>query len=299
MYSKLLYPLLLTLALSSISFAQQHLSPPTRPPAPPPPSRPIPPAPAYGLQQFYILERDAVEWNRRFNAAPSGSFDERYAADQRDRAISSALNVIRDGHAFSYMSRVEIESFAEQMNQRFNAAASGSAIERFYSEATQIGLDSFNRTLEQDVRALSYDWRQLHQIALEMDQKFNAATSGSKKERAYDHARNTAFGMLTFSVQNELRRVYDFRMIEETALYFDQLFNAATSGSLKERTYDQIRRSAFQEAVARFQRNARQYDLYAIQEEYNRKFNSATSGSAKENYFRQIRDIARQLMGYR
>jgi hypothetical protein len=275
--------------------------PPIRPqPQPPyyPPTNPGYP-PSYALQAFERDEQDAIMWNQRYNQAPSGSFDERYARDQRDQAIRRALYDLQDGRAFDVMSRGEVEMFADRMEQKYNQAYSGSAMGRLYSQAAQIGYDAFNRALQRDLQNIRYDWRQVHQFALEMDQKYNSSPAGSLKEHTYDQIRRSAWDITVQAAQGEISSTYDFRRNEDTALTFDQMYNSSPSDSLKGRAYDQIRWHAFNTAVENFRANGRMYDLYSIQNEYNQKYNSAPSGSLKENYYRQIRDTARAMMGYR
>lgn len=256
----------------------------------------------YELQAFAREEQDAIMWHQRYQQAPSGSFDERYAADQRNQAIQRALSVLNSSYAFQGMVTREIESFAEQMNQKFNQASSGSALERMYNEARRMAYTAFKQSILNDVQNLSYDWRRLHDMALRLDQAFNQAQSGSQKEAAYNEARRMAYQNLPGAVEQELPRYRDFRQLEQLALYFDNLYNQAQSGSLKEGTYRRIEIRVFDEARARADwelRNLPQQSLYNVQAEYDQKFNQARSGSLQESYYRRIRDLARSLMGYR
>jgi hypothetical protein len=256
---------------------------------------------SYELQAFARDEQDAIMWQQRYAAAPSGSWDESYARDQRDQAIQRALNDINSPDAFQGLMTSQIEDFAEQMNQKYNAAPSGSALERLYMQSRQTAYAAFKQSLLNDMQNLSYDWRRLHDLALRMDQGYNAAPSGSAKEAAYNEARRMAYQQLPAAVDSELPRYSDFRQVEQLALYFEQLFNQAPSGSLKESTYRQIEIRVFNEAGNRAQYELSRYPqqtLFQIQDEYNQKFNSAPSGSLKESYFRRVRDTARGLLGY-
>ena len=266
-----------------------------------PPPQP-PPYQGYGLQAFANAEQNAIVWNQRYNAAPSGSWEESNARQQRDQSIQQALSSISGYGAFQGMPTSQIEGFADQMNQKYNAAPPGSAMENFYRQARQIAYQAFNNSLQQDVQNLQYtnDWRQMHSMALDLDQKYNAAPSGSAKETAYNQARQTAWRSMPNSVAQEVQQTANFSQIENLAGYFESLYNAAPSGSLKEQTYSQIKTQTYQAAVSRFQQSVYQYNqqsLYQIQADYNAKFNAAPSGSAKESYCRQIRDIARRQLG--
>jgi len=256
----------------------------------------------YELQTFARDEQDAIMWQQRYAAAPSGSWDETYARDQRDQSIQRALNVINSPYAFQGLMTSQIENFAEEMNRKYSAAPSGSALERMYIQARQAAYTAFKSSLLQDVQNLSYDWRQLHDLALRMDQAYAAAPSGSQKEAAYNEARRLAYQNLQPSVEQELPRYRDFRQIEQLAIFFDGLYVQAPSGSLKEGVYRQIELRAFNEAVSRANYELPRYPqqhLFQIQDEYHQKYSAASSGSTKENYYRQIRDIARSLLGYR
>lgn len=252
-----------------------------------------------GINQFYYEEGNAVTYNKKYNAAPSGSSDEAFFRNLRDQAIQRAINAIDHYSAFQGMAWYQIESFADQMNQKYNAAASGSALERMYMLVMNTSYDRFNQALYDYAAVHSIDWRNVHDLALQMDQKYSAASSGSQKERAYDQARRTLYQRLPQALDQELQNVWNFRNVESYAQFFDQKYSAAPAGSLKESVYSQIFRSNYDLARNRFSQQAyslTQQELWQIQEEYNNKYNSAPSGSVRENYFRQIRDQARSLI---
>lgn len=262
-------------------------------PSPPPPHS----APSYGLQEYQQEEGNSIYWNQKFNAAPSGSWEEGYAREQRDQSIRRALGALRGYQVFDRMSSQEIEAFADEQNRKYQSAPSGSALETLYSQARNIGYDAFQRQLQVEVDNLRGDWRQLDQYGMNMDRKYQSAPSGSEKERAYDRARRTVYDRLPEAVRRELSRVYDFRSIEETGLYFIRKYNASPSGSVAEAAYRRTNDLAFTMASDRFEYSSRSYsqnDLYYIIEEYNRKYQSAPSSSRQERYFAQIRDIARR-----
>ena len=270
---------------------------------PPPPPRvgPVPPPPmngGWGLQQFARDEQDALAWNQKYNAAPSGSWDESYARDQRAQAVQRAVNDIGP-QAFQGMRSADIEAFADQITNKYNAAPSGSVIEGMYRQIQQVAYASFTQALQQDVNYLSNDWRRLLEIATQLDQKYNAAASGSTKEKAYDQARRLAYQVMPNALSQELYQYQDFRQIEQLALYFDQQYNAAPSGSLKEGVFKQMQRQSYDAALQKVNSQIYSYPtnaLLQLQDEYNSKYNAASSGSAKEAYFRQVRDLARSLL---
>ena len=250
---------------------------------------------AQNLNQFYYEESNALQWQQRYAAAPTGSWEEQQARQQRDIAVERAIQAVNH-YSFQGTHWTQIENFADQMNQKYSAAPTGGAIERMYRQVRDTSYQAFNNELQQYVQYFSNEWRQIHELALQMDQKYAAAPTGSQKERAYNQARNTAFQRMPQSVDQELYRLYNFRDAERLGEYFAQLYAAAPTGSLKESTYNQIRRNAFNQALQKFTQQAYsmpQQELWQIQEEYNRRFNAAPTGSAQEAYFRQIRDAAR------
>lgn len=251
-----------------------------------------------GFSQFYYEESNAISLQQRYAAAPSGSWEEGQYRQQRDQAIQRAVYSI-NSYTFQGMYYTQIEDFADQMNQKYAAAPSGSAIEGMYRQVRDVSYQAFNQALQDYVLRFSNDWRQINDLAMQMDQKYAAAPSGSQKERAYDQARRALYQRIPQAVDQEMQRMWNFRDVENYAAYFSQQYAAAPSGSLKENVYNQVRRSAYSQAQAKFSLqayNLSQQELWQIQEEYNRKFSAAPSGSLQESYFRQIRDQARSLI---
>ncbi len=251
-----------------------------------------------GINQFYYEESNAISLQQRYAAAPSGSWEETQYRQQRDQAIQRAIYSI-NSYSFQGMYFQQIEDFADQINQKYAAAPSGSALENMYRQVRDVSYQAFNQALQDHVLRFSNDWRQINDLALQMDQKYAAAASGSQKERAYDQARRALYQRIPQAVDQEIQRMWNFRDIENYAVYFSQQYAAAPSGSLKENVYNQVRRSAYSQAQMKFGQSAyslSQQELWQIQEEYNQKFSAAPSGSLQETYFRQVRDQARSLI---
>lgn len=251
-----------------------------------------------GISQFYYEESNAISYQQRYAAAPSGSWEETQYRQQRDQAIQRAVYAINT-YIFQGMYYTQVEDFADQMNQKYAAAPSGSALESMYRQVRDVSYQAFNQALQDYVLRFSNDWRQINDLALQMDQKYAAAPSGSQKERAYDQARRALYQRIPQAVDQEMQRMWNFRDIENFGAYFSQQYAAAPSGSLKENVYNQVRRSAYGLAQGKFSQQAyslSQQELWQIQEEYNQKYSAAPSGSVQESYFRQIRDQARSLV---
>lgn len=251
------------------------------------------------LDQFYYEESNAISAQQRYASAPSGSWEEDQFRQQRDISIQRALQAINDYSAFKNIYWQHIEQISGNLYQKYNAATSGSALENFYRQASEVAFRAFNSALQEYFLRFVNDWRQIHDFSEQMNQKYSQATSGSLKEKAYDQARRTLYQRLSEEVDREIERMWNFRDIEGHANYFNQKYNEATSGSLKESVYNQIRQSAYNQAINKFSQQAYslpQSELWQLQSEYNQKYSSATSGSLIENYYRQIRDKARSLI---
>jgi hypothetical protein len=250
------------------------------------------------LGQFYTEERNVIYYQQQYAAAPSGSWEENQARQSRDMAVQRAIQSV-NSYTFQGVAWQQIEGFADQMNQKYAAAPSGSALESMYRQVRDTSYAAFNQALQYYVQYFSNDWRQIHDLALQMDQKYAAAPSGSQKERAYNQARQSAYQRIPQSVDQEVSRMYSFRDVERLGEYFTQLYSAAPSSSLKEGIYNQVRRSNYSQAAAKFSQQAysmQQYELNQIQSEYNSRYSAAPSGSLQESYYRQVRDTARSLI---
>ena len=252
-----------------------------------------------GINQFYYEEGNAINLQQRYAAAPSGSWEEGQYRSQRDQAIQRAISSINSYSTFQGMYWQQIENFADQVNQKYAAAPSASALENMYRQVRDVSYQAFNQALQDYVLRFSNDWRQINDLAMQMDQKYAAAASGSQKERAYDQARRALYQRIPQAVDQEMQGMWNYRDVERYAEYFSQQYAAAPSGSLKENIYNQIRRSAYSQAQAKFSQQSyslSQQELWQIQEEYNQKYSAAPSGSLQESYFRQVRDQARSLV---
>lgn len=253
---------------------------------------------AQSINQFYYEEQNALQWQQRYAAAPTGSWEEQQARQSRDIAIQRAIQSITP-YSFNGMAWQQIESFGDQMNQKYAAAPTGGAIESMYRQVRDTSYQAFSTELQRFVQYSTSDWRQVHDLGLQMDQKYAAAPTGSQKERIYDQARRIAYQRLPQTVDQALQNVYNFRDAESFGEYFSRLYAAAPTGSLKESVYNQIRRNAYNQAVSRFGQQSysmSQQELWQIQDEYNRRFSASPTGSLQESYNRQIRDRARSLI---
>jgi hypothetical protein len=285
---------LLSIEVFSVVAFGQGYPPPL--PSPPPFHNP----PNYGgLQQYRQEEANAIYWSGKYDEAPSGSWEEGYCRDQRSQSIQRALEALRGYQVFDRMSSSAIENFADEQDRKYQATASGSALEDLYAGARDVAYAAFQRQLQIEVDNFGRDWRQMDEYALMLDGKYQATPSGSAKERAYDQARRLVFDRLPEAVRLELSQTFDFRLIEQVGLYFIGKYDRSPSGSVAEAAYRRTYDLALRMAVERFEYNSYSYsqnDLYYINDEYNRKFDSAPSGSQQESYFRQIRDIARRAL---
>lgn len=256
---------------------------------------------SHKLRVFYYEEEGAIHWNNQYNAAPAGSWEEKHAKELRTENIRRALDIISDSSVFYDLYVDGIEHFADELDRKYQAAPSGSAMEGFYNQSRKIVYIEFNQALTLDIRNNYHDWRDLQLKAKELDRKYQQAPSGSEKERAYNQARQQAWSLLPEKVQRETYRLHNFRQIENLAVYFESEYQRATSGSIEERTDSQLRQSLFSSAIEQFRTEAYSYPydaLYQLQGEYEQRYQSSPSGSSLEKYCAQIRDIARTSISH-
>ncbi len=253
----------------------------------------------YGnLSQYYQAEQDAIYFNNLYNRAPSGSWEEQNAKQNRDRAIQNAVSIVSSSYTFSGMQYTEIERFSLEANTKYNQASSGSALERMYQQTRDYALNALTNEYQRVIQ-YTQNSEQLIRFGNELRQKYNQASSGSALERAYKQGYTRAFQQLpqVVSMENNYKR--DFREVEFAAINFNNLYNKASSGSLEESAYRTSSTNSFNQAIQMFQNQARymyRNDLLNIQAEYDRKYNQASSGSTTESYYRSIRDTARSYI---
>ncbi len=131
------------------------------------------------------IEKLALEFNSKFNAAPSRSSIETFYAEARDASARAFVPALE--HSLHGLKVSRREEIAVSMNAKFNAAPSRSTIETMYAQARDRALASALDRLRSQLRQLSTSY--LYDLERSYGQKFNAAPSRSSLETYYKTAR--------------------------------------------------------------------------------------------------------------
>jgi hypothetical protein len=249
----------------------------------------------YEIQLFreYVAAYDQA--NAQYQSAPSGSYQEQAADQQRRQQAQYAQNIIRSPNAFIGLGVQENENLFIEFNSNYQSASSGSLRETIFDVARRAAGEGLKANALADLQA-TYDYKEALQKALTANSKYQSASSGSILENVYDQVRRQGFEIskqkLRDYVQNQL---VDFRQSESLFLYLSQQYQSASSGSLIENYYDEGRRLTQSRTLDLFRMQANSMmmnQLASIEAEYNRKYQSASSGSLAEVLYRSIRDEA-------
>ena len=100
------------------------------------------------------------------------------------------MSDISNYSAFDGMSFRDIENFGLMMEQKYNQAPSGSALENLYRQARQIAFNAAVNSFQSEVMNMSQQY--LYQIQDEYNQKYNQAPSGSAREQYFRQVRDIA-----------------------------------------------------------------------------------------------------------
>jgi predicted outer membrane protein len=144
-------------------------------------------------------------------------------------------------------------------------------------------------------------WRQLEQLMLGFQQKYNSASSRSKIEAAYlDLLRSTRDATV-----REFQRQAHYlssQELEQLGEEFQVGYNRASSRSTVEDAYLQLLRAAFNLAYERLSVEILSHHtqtLYALQQQYQDKYNRAPSRSTAEAHYQRARDLVRNEISRR
>lgn len=248
------------------------------------------------IQDYRYQEGNFLEWQRRYNAAPSGSWEESTARESMQRTRAYISSLLRDTYRYVGFQSAELRNLAQEADQKYNAASSGSMGEALYNEVRGYFWNSFAEKSGYDLECTGFRWEQLVQEGERFASEYNAAPSGSLRERIFAGLRDRALQQADVQVRYELEYYPDYRQVEDVAMQLVNKYNAAPSGSRLEAFYRSARDTAFLTAERKFTQAVYGFatdQLYYLQEDYNRRYNGAPSGSSQERYFARIRDIAR------
>lgn len=253
-------------------------------------------AQTYAIQVFrQDIQSFEIE-DRRYQSAPSGSYEEQLA-DQRRRAIADhAKSVIQQYDAFLNIRASENESVFNEFNSQYQAASSGSLRESIFDVARRAAASGLQQNAILEIQS-AYDYQQALRLTLIADQKYQAASSGSLIEGVFNQVRQNGFEISKQKLQDFLRyQLRDFREGERLFADFNGRYQSASSGSRVEDFYNFGRQQAAARTLEGFRSEAYRYsynELRSLESEFNSKFQAASSGSLMESLYRQLRDEVR------
>jgi hypothetical protein len=251
------------------------------------------------ISAFRTAEANLIQWNQAYNSATSGSWDEKYADQQRRVAGTQALQALSQPQAFLGFNSAQDEQFAIEMNQKYQNSVSGSYIEQVYLQAADLSWSAYTSQISAEINSDYRGWEASVATAQTLDQKYSASTSRSRAEKAYDEARHVAWEFAEQSLRSSIAAQIDadFRTFEELGVKLDQGYARATSRSLAEKFYDNTRRAVLDAAFMHYRARVPAMtndELFQFQREYGWKYQQATSGSVLEAYYKSVQTEAQR-----
>ncbi len=256
----------------------------------------------YEISQFRQAIQQIQMYEQQYQAAPSGSWQEQQANQGRVQAEANAEAVINSPYAFQGFNSSQDQNLMNEFNNGYQAAPSGSLIERAYRAARDVATRAFSQTLtnEQMYQLQSaYDYNQALQLTLNAENQYQAAPSGSTVEAVYNNIRAQGWTITNQKFQQFASQLQDFHQTETLYFQFENQYQAAASGSKIEAFYNQGRATLKQKDFELFTRdvNYMSYQqLASVEIDYENRYQSAASGSSIEAYYRTLRDIARNRL---
>ena len=153
--------------------------------------------------------------------------------------MQRAIADLSDYRTFDAMPSNEIESFANEMTQKYNAAPAGSSLERMYDQARRIAFNQLIQTVQREMQS-EYDFRNVEWQAQHYDQLYNASPSGSVGESAYNQIRRNAYAVALNLVSGQLYQMPQSEIYQIENEY-SQKYNSAPAGSPAEQYFRQVR----------------------------------------------------------
>lgn len=217
---------------------------------PPPPGYPQPPMPTpyypapntgynYSIQEFSRNEIDAVNWDDAFRRARPGSWDQTYAVQNRDQSIRNALNALSGYRALEGIRSSELENLALDLDYKFRASRSGSALQSMYSNARNAVVEAFVQA-EQIEAQYARDFRDNENEITRLDYAFRSARAGSTLESGYSRARSLVIQESLRLADSQLRYMGAQELYQIQDQYH-RMYQSARAGSQLESYYRQVR----------------------------------------------------------
>jgi len=259
----------------------------------------------YTLARYNEQEAQFLTWERKYQVAPRSSYEEGVADQQRRYYGENAIALLSARDALAYYSRVELESFAERVNQSYRSAPSNTYLENFYYRSMNLAWAAYSFRAQTDMQCRTdYQWEQTVRDAESAYEKYRQAPSNTRKEQAHRDVSNAGWS----TALSQLDRYYssrsyeNFRTFEYDGDRFYQAYRVAPSNTSKEQFYLNATRSAYHAAESAFRSQVYSLDsntLLNLESEYNNRYRQAPSNSLQESYFRNIRDEARNELNSR
>ncbi len=254
----------------------------------------------YEINQFRQTLSQLQMYEQQYQNAPSNSYEERQANQNRVQAESYAESIINSPNAFQQIGASGDESLLSEFERGYQNAPSNSLLERAYNVARRAAAQALQTQAAWEIQS-TYDYNQALQLTQDADRKYQNAPSNSLVESAYNAVRTQGWNITTQKFQDFANnQLQDFRETENLFLNFERNYQNAPSNSRIESFYNQGRQTLLQREIALFNSQASYMsysDLNAIANEYDRKYQSASSNSYSESLYRSIRDAARSRIG--
>ncbi len=201
------------------------------------------------------------------------------------------------GYAIQQFQDLELRML--DWNARYSRAPSGSFEERDADFRRREAGDSALQVLRSGYGLGDYPLATLERFATELGDKYSRAPSGSYIETIYNSGRRLAWDAYQAKGERNLSCYgLAWESARDGALYFDQLYNRAPSGSLSESAYRSLRLTAWNRATAllnewfRYSNTQDFRSLDRLAQEFHSLYNQASSGSQRETFYNSARRIA-------
>lgn len=189
-----------------------------------------------------------------------------------------------------------LEEEAIYWNDRYRRAQSFSEEERHAARQLEIASQDAIQSLDGGMALRFLSVHSIESFIVEMNGKYQRASSGSLLERMYSRAVTVAFVGFESSVQETARQSRSYQELEQLMLSFARSYQLASSGSAIESGYSKLTRLASQLGLDLLSQEVRyldRYELRRLDEEFQRKYNQASSGSAIERHYQSALSIVR------
>ena len=242
--------------------------------------------------QLSQYDQDLQTWGQRYQAAPSGSAEESFAANQMNISAQKMVQLAQSAQA-SALDLSVLESLGQSYLNKYQAAASGSVAEKAYLQVAQAVFADMSAALDRKIRCENMGSQALLNVGASYAAKYQAAPSGSISESTFNQLSQQAYGLVVQRYQQE-SYYKNYQVLESEGIDFSNKYQAAPSGSISERTYLQLSQVAFAASERVFGATIGGLTAdqkFYLMKDYQNKYNAAPSGSALETHYRNMQAI--------